>query len=118
MASVGNREAIHLLVRDANKLVHMTAVRNPRVNANDARKWSASKSLPDNVIAYICGNREWTRHYDVIRNLVNNPKTPLPNAMTYINHLRTNDLRDLARNRNVPMQVARQAKAMLKKRQH
>jgi hypothetical protein len=117
LATVGSREAIKLLVRDTNKLVHMAAIKSPRLNLNDVRRLSTSKSLPDNVIAYIANNRDWTRHYEVVVNLCNNPKTPLADTMKFLNQLRKNDLKHLMRNRNVPHQVSRQAKNLMRKRQ-
>ena len=115
-ATIGTREAINILVRDPNKLVHSAAVKSPRVRYPDVRNWAKNKSLPDSVIAYIAGNRDYTRHYEVMLNLVNNPKTPLHDTMSFLNHIRTNDLKSLSRNRNVPTQVSRQAKNLWRKR--
>lgn len=116
LAIVGNREAINLLVKQSNRLVHMAAIKSPRLQFADIRKLSANKSMPDGVIRYIAGNREWTQHYEIKLNLVNNPKTPLAESIAMVNHLRTNDLRMLMRNRNVSHQLARQAKTLVSKR--
>lgn len=116
LATVGNREAINLLIKESNRLVHMAAIKSPRLQFADIRKLSANKSMPDGVIRYIAGNREWTQHYEIKLNLVNNPKTPLADAISMVNHLRTNDLRMLMRNRNVSHQLARQAKTLVSKR--
>ena len=116
LATTGNREAIMMLVRENNRLVHMAAIKSPRLKLADVRKLAAHKSAADGVIRYIAGNREWTQHYDIKLNLANNPKTPLPDAMSIVNHLRTGDLRLLMRNRNVPHQLARQAKMLVGKR--
>ena len=116
LAIVGSRSAIAIMVRDSNKLVHMAAVRSPRVRYADARKWSKNKSLPDGVISFIAGNRDWTRHYEVQCNLVANPKTPLSDSMSFVKRLRTNDLKQLSKNRNVPHQVARMAKSLYERR--
>ena len=116
MASVGSRETVELLMRDPNKLVHMAAIRSPRVQFSDIRKYSANKQLPDNVIRHIANNRDWTRHYEIKLNLVNNPKTPLPDSIGFLNHLRVNDLRHIMRNRNISHQLARQAKSLANKR--
>lgn len=116
LATVGNREAINLLVKESNRLVHMAAIKSPRLQFADIRKLSSNKSIADGVIRYIANNREWTQHYEIKLNLVNNPKTPLADAISMVNHLRTNDLRMLMRNRNVPHQLARQAKTLVNKR--
>ena len=116
LATVGSREAIKILVRDQNKLVHMAAIKSPRIKPADIAKFAGNKALPDNVIEFIAGNRDWTRKYDVVKNLVNNPKTPLKDTMKFLKHLRQNDLRDVVRSRNVPHQVSRAAKSLMRKR--
>jgi hypothetical protein len=116
LATIGSREAVGILVKDANRLVHMAAINNPRLQYSDIKKMASNKSMPDGVIRFIAQNRDWTRHYDVIVSLVNNPKTPLDKAMAFMNTLRTNDLRQLQSNRNVSQQLARQAKIMMSKR--
>lgn len=116
LATVGSREAVHKLVRDSNKLVHMAAVKSPRATYVDAKSWATNKSMPDGVIQYIAHNRDWSAKYDVMKALVENPKCPLGETLNFLNRLRTNDLKLLMSNRNVPMQVARQAKVLYTKR--
>lgn len=116
MATIGSREAVHKLVRDANKLVHMAAVRSPRATYVDAKSWAMNKSMPDGVISYIAHHRDWSGKYDVMKALVENPKTPLGETLGYLTRLRTNDLKILMSSRAVPMQVARQAKILYTKR--
>lgn len=116
MATIGSREAVHKLVRDANKLVHMAAVRSPRATYVDAKSWAMNKSMPDGVISYIAHHRDWSGKYDVMKALVENPKTPLGETLGYLTRLRTNDLKILMGSRAVPMQVARQAKILYTKR--
>jgi hypothetical protein len=116
MATVGSREAVKVLVRDQNKLVHIAAIRSPRIKPADVAKFASNKALPDGVIEYIANNRDWTQKYDVIKNLVHNPKTPLRDSLKFLNHLRTKDLRDLGRSRNVSHQVSRAAQGLARKR--
>jgi isochorismate hydrolase len=94
----------------------MAAINNPRIQYSDVKMYAANKSMPDGVIRFISQNREWTRHYDVTVSLVNNPKTPMDKALSFMNTMRTNDLRQLQTNRNVSQQIARQAKALMSKR--
>lgn len=116
LATIGSKEAINILVRDSNKLIHMAAIRSPRIQPADVRKYAANKSLPEGVIRHIALNRDWTRHYDVIVHLVSNPKTPLSDVLGFLNHLRAKELRDLARSRTVPQQVSRMARTLSTKR--
>ena len=77
---------------------------------------SKNKSLLDEIIAYISKQKRWIRHYDIKRNLVNNPKTPLQEALRFLPYLRINDLRAVARSKGVPPVVSKAAKQMIKAR--
>jgi hypothetical protein len=48
--------------------------------------------------------------------LVMNPKTPLPAAIKFVNHLTDQDLRSLMRSKDVPGQVALHARRILTKK--
>lgn len=117
LATIGSRQAIGILVRDPNKMVHMAAINSPRIRPPDVRKYSRNKSLPDTVISFIANKREWTRSYDIKLALCYNPKTPVRDALKFLTHVRTNDLKQLMRDRTVSRKVARQAKNIYNKRQ-
>ncbi len=116
LATVGSREAIKILVRDPNKLIHMAAIKSPRIKLGDVKRLSSNKSLPDGVINYMAKNREWTSDYEVLVNLTMNPKTPLSEVTGFLKHLRKRELQRLSRNRNVSHQVSRMAKRLMKRR--
>lgn len=116
LATVGSREAVKLLVSDTNKLVHMAAIQSPRIKPADIKKFASNRALPDGVIEYIAGNRDWTQKYDVTKALVLNPKTPLRDTLKFLKHLRADDLRKVSRSRDIPHQVSRSADSLLKKR--
>lgn len=116
LATVGSRSVIKRLVQDANRLVHMAAIESPRIKMPDAERFASQKSLPEGVISYIANNREWTQNYQVVKNLVNNPKTPVADSLDLIKRLRNNDLKRLQRNRDVPHQVSRAAERLHRKR--
>ena len=50
-------------------------------------------------------------------NLVNNPKCPISESMRFMNFLRDKDLREIARSKSVPSQVATQARRMLQRKE-
>ncbi len=116
MALLGSASHRSILVRDSNKLVSMAAIKSPSIRDTEVMAYCRNKSLNEDVIRYICDKKEWTKHYSVKLNLVENPKTPLPKALTYLLHLRQNDLRSVSRNKNVPANIAKTAKMQLKKR--
>jgi len=116
LATVGSRSVITQLVQDPNKLVHMAAIESPQIKTPDAVRFASQKSLPDDVISYIANNREWTQNYRVVKNLVQNPKTPVSDSLDLLKRLRNHDLKKLRSNRDVPHQVSRAAERLYEKR--
>jgi hypothetical protein len=49
-------------------------------------------------------------------NLVQNPRTPIQDALRFLNHLRPHDVRGLERSRDVPQAIANAAKNLRAKR--
>ncbi len=116
LATVGSREAIKILIKDPNKLVHSAAIASPRIKLGDVKRLSSNKSLPDGVIKYIAKNRNWTSDYEVMVNLVHNPKAPLSEVTNFLKRMRHNDLKHVQRDRNISHQVRRMAKRLMKQR--
>jgi len=117
LASLGSSGDRDLLVKDANRLVHMAAATSPKVQLRDIVAWSGNKNLPDTVISYIANHQRYRRIYQITLNLVGNPKTPFKEAVKLLPNLQTRDLAKLARSRNVGGQVRRQAQALKEQRE-
>jgi hypothetical protein len=59
-------------------------------------------SLTDEILRMIAGNRAFRKNYSVVRNLINNPKTPLDVTLHMLPMLNAVDLKRLTTNKNVP----------------
>ena len=101
------------MIREPNKLVQRAVIRSPAVNDNEAMGYAKYRSLPDEIIAYIASNRQWTKSYQMKLSLVKNPKCPMANAMTFMRMLRSNDLRLLSRDKNVSPAIQKMSKMLL-----
>lgn len=112
LASLGNKEARTMLLRDSNKLVCVAAVTNPRITDGEIIALSANRTLNDDVMRHITRNREWLKIYQVRLNLVNNSKCPLPVALKLLPSLQPNDVKKVAGNRNVASTLQTQANRM------
>lgn len=117
LALTGGSEARKLLIKDANKLVSSSVLKSPRITDGEIDTISKSKSLSEEVIRKIANSKEWTKSYSVKMNLVTNPKTSLPDAMRFMNFLRDKDIRDISRSKNVPTQIAAQAKRIMRRKE-
>ncbi len=117
LATLGNKEARTLLLRDANKLVCMAAATSPRITEGEIMSLANSKTTNSEVLRYIYSNRELMRNYSLKLSLVKNPKVPLPTALRFLQALQERDIKELARDRNVPNTVQSQAKSWLMKKE-
>lgn len=116
MAMMGTPAHRALLVRDPNRLVHMSAIRSPAVSEREVEAILKNRAVPEEVIRYVASRREWLRHYNVKLGLVFNPKTPLATAIHFLPYLRVGELRNAARSKAIPASVVQAAKELLKKK--
>lgn len=117
LATLGNKEARTLLLRDSNKLVCMAAATSPRITDGEILALANSRTVQSDVLRYIYSNREFTKTYAIKSSLVKNPKVPLPTALKMMFTLQEKDIKELARDRNVPQTIQSQAKAFIMKKE-
>jgi hypothetical protein len=115
-AQVGTAAERLLLVRDTNRLVAAAAVKSPAMRENEAVIISSSRNVSEEVLREIARNREFTRNYQVKLNLSRNPRCPFTFSARIIPLLRDNDLRDLAKSKNVPSSVQQAARQQLERK--
>jgi len=117
LATLGNREARTLLLRDSNRLVSLAAAQSPRITDGEILGLANSKTAGADVLRYIYENRDFLKTYAIRMALVHNPKVPLPTALKFLPTLQERDIKELARDRNVPATVQAQAKSWMIKRE-
>ena len=117
LATLGNKEARTLLLRDSNKLVCMAAATSPRITDGEILGIANSRTVNADVLRFIYSNREYLKTYAIKISLVKNPKVPLPTALKMMYTLQERDLKELARDRNVPQTIQAQAKSFLMKKE-
>ena len=105
LAYLGNKETRAYLIRDRNRIVAGAVVKSGRLSDQEVASFAGNKNLDSDVIREIASNREWIRKYPVKVSLVNNPKTPVSQAVSMVSQLQKKDLMQLTRNRNIPSVV-------------
>jgi len=110
LAARGNREVRKILSRDPNHLVARAVVNSPRLSELDVLEYAGSSLTNEDLLRSIGENREWSKNRRVKFLLVSNPRTPTSLALRYLGHLAVPELSQLARNKNIPAAVAREAK--------
>jgi len=98
----GGSEARRTLIRDNNKVVQRAVLQSPRLTDQEVEAFASMSSLTDEILRLIAGNRVFRKNYVVVRNLINNPKTPLDVTLHMLPMLNPQDLKRLAINKNVP----------------
>ena len=101
-AMKGGPDARRTLIRDANKVVQRAVLQSPRLTDQEVESFAAMANLTDEILRLIAGNRVFRKNYVVVRNLLNNAKTPLDVSLHMLPLLNAIDLKKLAMNKNVP----------------
>jgi hypothetical protein len=101
-AMKGGSEARRTLIRDNNKVVQRAVLQSPRLTDQEVEAFASMSSLTDEILRLIANNRNFRKNYMVVRNLVNNPKTPLDISLHMLPILNAIDLKRLTTNKNVP----------------
>ena len=76
----------------------------------DVLEYAGSSLTNEDVLRAIGENREWSQNRRVKFLLVSNPRTPTSLALRFLGHLAVAEWNQLARNKNIPAAVAREAK--------
>jgi len=116
LARMGNKEARGLLIRDRNKIVALSAISSPKMTLQEVATISKARNVSDEVLRVIARNREWTRDYQVKIGLATNPKSPLTEAMKFVNYLQDRELKQLMRSKDVPTAISTHARRILMKK--
>ncbi len=101
-AMKGSSEARRTLIRDTNKVVQRSVLQSPRLTDQEVESFASMANLTDEILRLIANNRNFRKNYVVVRNLINNAKTPLDVTLHMLPILNAVDLKKLTMNKNVP----------------
>ena len=109
----GGQDIRTILLKDSNKEVILTVLKNPKITETEVELIAHSRNIPEEALRAIHKNREWTKNYSICLALVNNPKTPPGIGITLVTGLRTKDLVLLEKNKNISEGIRAVAKKVL-----
>lgn len=101
LALTGSKTERLVLIKDPNKMVQTAVLDSPKMADDEVLINIRNLSLSSEIIGKIANNRDWTKNYTIILGLVQNPKTPVNRAISFIKQLHIRDLKLLAQDRNV-----------------
>jgi len=116
LALKGDRSARTLLIRESSKLIQEAVIKSPKITENEVETFASLRSLSQDVLRMISLNREYTKTYSIVLNLIKNPRCPQPQAISLMPNLQQRDLKFLLKDKNVGEGIRRQAKLIMEKR--
>lgn len=91
-----------MLLRDSNAQVAISVLRHNTLSDQEVEMVASSRAVVEDVLIEVSKRREWVGKYNIAKALVQNPRTPLPTALRLLSRLSVRDMREIARDRNVP----------------
>jgi hypothetical protein len=112
----GGSEARRTLIRDSNKVVQRAVLQSPRLTNQEVEFFATMSTLTDEILRMMANNRVFRKNYAVVRNLLNNSKTPLDVSLHMLPMLNAVDLKKITSNKNVPETLRATAVKLQKQR--
>ncbi|HEX3376888.1 MAG TPA: hypothetical protein VHS29_08515 [Candidatus Acidoferrales bacterium] len=116
LAMRGTKEERSILVRDSTKLVAIAVLDSPKISDGEVEKFALQKNVLEAVLRAIPMRRKFAKNYNIMRNLVQNPRTPLDLSLGLIKNLLVHDLKNLSGNKEVSDTVRKTALRMFKQK--
>lgn len=102
IATMGNLEVRKILIKDPRKQIALAVLGNPRITEKEVASVASEAAMPLEIISYIANTKNLCKSYQVKLALVTNPKTPVKTALALLDVIRMNDLKKIAKSRNIP----------------
>jgi hypothetical protein len=116
LAMRGSKEDRSILVRDSTKLVAIAVLESPKVTEGEVEAFALQKNVLQAVLRAIPLKRKFAKNYNIMRNLVQNPRTPLDLSLGLMKNLLIHDLKNLSGNKEVPDTIRKLALRMYKQK--
>jgi len=117
LALKGNKDERSLLIRDSSKVVTRAVLGSPKLTEAEVETFANQKNVSDEVLRMISMSRKYMKKYPVVKNLANNPKTPIDVGLSLVARLLPQDQRALMMNKNVSEVVRKMAEKVVKQKQ-
>jgi hypothetical protein len=117
LATLGNKEARNLLIKDPNRLVVNAVLGSPKLTEDEVVSFAANKNLAKEVANLIASKKEYVKNYSIRVALVNNPKTAVPTAVKLLQFLLEKDVRNVAKSKGISNIVVAAARRIITQKQ-
>lgn len=113
LAMFGNMQCRALLITDKNRMIQGFVLKNPKMTAKEIEEFVRSPNASDFVIRTVAANNEWMKEYSIKLAIVKNSKSPIDLSLRWLKFINTNDLKILAKSKNIPQVISVSAKKKL-----
>ncbi|MGH9530664.1 MAG: hypothetical protein ACRD2S_12190, partial [Terriglobales bacterium] len=93
LAMKGSKEERALLVRDGTKIVALAVLDSPKISDSEVEKFASQKNVLEAVLRAIPLKRRFMKQYNIVRNLVFNPRTPIDVSLGLMKNILVADLK-------------------------
>jgi hypothetical protein len=114
LAMKGSKEERSILVRDGTKVVALGVLESPKLTDSEVEKFAAQKNVLESLLRGISMKRRFMKNYNIVRNLVSNPRTPIDISLGLMKNLHMNDLKSISDNKDVSDTIRKLALKMYK----
>jgi hypothetical protein len=116
LAMKGSKEERALLVRDGTKIVALAVLDSPKISDSEVEKFASQKNVLEAVLRAIPLKRRYMKQYNIVRNLVFNPRTPIDASLGLMKNILVADLKNLSGNKEVSDTVRKLALRMYRQK--
>lgn len=116
LAMKGSKEERALLVRDGTKIVALAVLDSPKISDGEVEKFASQKNVLEALLRAIPMKRRFMKQYNIVRNLVFNPRTPIDVSLTLMKNILVADLKNLSGNKEVSETVRKSALRLFKQK--
>src|SRR6267154_3147872 len=116
LAMRGTKEERSILIRDSTKLVALAVLDSPKISDGEVEKFALQKNVLEAVLRAIPMRRRFAKNYNITRNLVQNPRTPLDLSLGLMKNLLIHDVKNLSGNKEVSDTIRKVALRMYRQK--
>ena len=107
------RESLDRLLSDPDPMVVAYLMDNPKIREGDVLKIASRRPASPRVLTLVASHKKWSKRYDVIKAIIQNPYTPPRVSLIFLEILLVQDLRDIVADENLHPQIKMTAKEIL-----
>lgn len=115
VARYGGRTVRRMIMKGMDKQLHGHLLSNPKITPDEVAAMASEAALDPLVLKRIASSSEWTQYNQVVKNLITNPKLPLPRVRQLLSKLSPRDMKRLQRSNRLRASVRDLLKKKLNK---